>query len=47
MERTAELEKRISELEIINKSTIDRELKMVDLKKEIEELKNQISSKIS
>jgi nitrogen-specific signal transduction histidine kinase len=39
LERTNELENRIKELETINTSMINRELRMVDLKKQIEELK--------
>jgi nitrogen-specific signal transduction histidine kinase len=39
MERTNELELRIQELETMNKSMIDRELRMVELKKENEDLK--------
>jgi nitrogen-specific signal transduction histidine kinase len=42
MERTKELEKRILDLEMMNKSMIDRELRMVELKKEIEEMKTHI-----
>jgi nitrogen-specific signal transduction histidine kinase len=38
-ERTKELSKRVQELESLNKSMIGRELKMIDLKKEIEDLK--------
>lgn len=38
-ERTAELEKRVKELEELNKTMVGRELKMVELKKEIEALK--------
>jgi len=37
--RTRELEKRLSELEKFHKLTVGRELKMMDLKKEIEKLK--------
>jgi len=39
MDRTLELEKRISELEVMNKSMVDRELRMVELKKEMEVLR--------
>lgn len=38
-ERTAELAERVKELETLNKTMIGRELKMVELKKEIEKLK--------
>lgn len=38
-ERTGELAKRVEELESLNKSMIGRELKMVELKKEIKDLK--------
>lgn len=38
-ERTEELTKRLEELETLNKTMIGRELKMVELKKEIENLK--------
>jgi len=37
--RTAELEIRVNELERLNKIMVDRELKMIELKKEIERLK--------
>lgn len=40
-ERTTELAERVKELESINKTMIGRELKMVELKKEIESLKRQ------
>lgn len=40
-QRTAELDSRISELESLNKSMVGRELKMVELKKEIEALKRK------
>lgn len=38
-ERTAELEERVKELERVNKIMVGRELKMAELKKEIEQLK--------
>jgi PAS domain S-box-containing protein len=38
-ERTKELDRRIKELETMNKSMVGRELKMVELKKEVEGLK--------
>lgn len=38
-ERTGELTARVEELEMLNKTMVGRELKMVELKKEIEELK--------
>lgn len=37
-ERTAELKKAISDLEAVNRIFVDRELKMVELKKRIVEL---------
>lgn len=40
-ERTRELADRVKELESINKSMVGRELKMVELKKEIENLKKR------
>ncbi len=40
-ERTTQLTERVKELEALNKSMIGRELKMVELKKEIENLKKQ------
>lgn len=40
-QRTGELADRIKELEALNKTMVGRELKMVELKKEIEELKKR------
>ncbi len=42
VQRTAELAGRVKELESINKSMVGRELKMVELKKEIENLKKRV-----
>jgi hypothetical protein len=39
MERTKELETRIEELETMNKDMVDREIRMIELKKEMEEMK--------
>jgi len=39
-ERTAELEEKVRELERLNRLFVDRELRMVELKDEIERLKN-------
>ena len=46
IERTKTLEEKVEELKLVNRLMVDRELKMVELKKEIEELKkaNQIKS---
>ncbi|HLC87464.1 MAG TPA: PAS domain-containing protein [Patescibacteria group bacterium] len=41
-QRTAELASRIEELETLNKTMVGRELKMVELKKENEELKSRV-----
>jgi len=41
-ERTRELEERIEELEKFHKLTVGRELKMVELKREIAKLKNEL-----
>jgi len=41
--RTKELQKRVGELQKFHDLTIGREIKMIDLKKKIKELKNQIS----
>lgn len=43
-ERTAELKERINELEAANRSMVNRELKMVELKKEIEHLKKLVKN---
>lgn len=43
-ERTGELEARVKELERMNKIMIGRELKMVELKKEIEKLKKLVKN---
>jgi nitrogen-specific signal transduction histidine kinase len=40
-ERTAELADQVAELQSLNKTMVGRELKMVELKKEIEELRKQ------
>jgi two-component system CheB/CheR fusion protein len=40
-EQTKNLTDRVKELETLNKSMVGRELKMVELKKEIEDLKNK------
>lgn len=40
-ERTKELQTKIAELELINKSMVGRELKMIELKEEIARLKKQ------
>lgn len=43
-ERTGELANRIRELEVLNKTMVGRELKMVELKKEIEDLKKRVKN---
>ena len=43
-ERTQELNQKLSELERINTIMVDRELKMVEMKKELEELKKKSTS---
>jgi two-component system CheB/CheR fusion protein len=43
-ERTAELTARITELEQLNKSMVGRELKMIELKHEIEVLKKRVTA---
>ena len=44
-ERTAELEKRTRELGCFNKLFVDRELRMVELKKRIEVLEKELTAK--
>ncbi len=44
-ERTLELREKLEELEKFNKLSVDRELKMMELKKEIERLKNKVDEK--
>jgi len=41
-EKTKELQSKLDELERFQKTTIDREIKMIELKKEIEELKKRL-----
>ena len=41
-EKTAELEKKLTELGTMNKLMVDRELKMIELKKEIKELQEKV-----
>ncbi len=44
-EKTKELKRRLSELEKFQRLTVGRELKMLELKKEIKELKNKLKKK--
>lgn len=44
-QKTKQLEVRVIELEKLNKAMVGRELKMIELKKEIEELKRLVSPK--
>jgi len=44
IERTAQLAGRVKELEALNKTMVGRELKMVELKKEIEDLKKRVKN---
>lgn len=44
-ERTLELDRKVKDLEKFQRLTIDRELKMVELKKEVEELKTKAEDK--
>jgi len=44
-ERTKELQKKLEELEKFQKLTVARELKMIELKKQIEELKSKLKNK--
>ncbi len=44
VERTAELASKVKDLESINKSMVGRELKMVELKREIQNLKKRIKN---
>ncbi len=45
-DKTKELQEKVEELEKFNKFSIDRELKMIELKKEIEDLKNKLKLKV-
>lgn len=42
MERTKELEARVVELEKINKDVVDRELRMIELKKQMDEMRKKM-----
>lgn len=44
VERTRVLEKKIRDLEALNGIMVERELKMIELKKEIKELKKQLNT---
>jgi hypothetical protein len=44
VERTGELSKQVRELEYMNKTMVGRELRMVELKKEIEVLKKRLKN---
>lgn len=46
-ERTKELQKRIEELERFHRLTVGREMRMMELKKEIEALKKELEKKKS
>lgn len=45
-ERTKELQKRVRELEKFHELTVGRELKMIELKKEIKNLKEELNKKV-
>lgn len=46
LERTNELELRIKELEELNQSTVNRELRMIELKKQIDDLTSKVEEKL-